>query len=100
MLSRLQAPKGLVFRAWLLGSVICAFYPFYTIRGRMMMTSGEARKYKGAWGALQQIVKNEGAKSLFKGFNAFLLLFPATFVVDSYVRPYRMSKKKAQKKLE
>lgn len=42
-------------------------YPNDTIRRRMMMTSGEAIKYKGAVDCFLQIVKNEGAKSLMKG---------------------------------
>lgn len=38
-----------------------------------MMTSGEAVKYKSSIDAFSQIVKNEGAKSLFKGAGANLL---------------------------
>ncbi|PQP95609.1 ADP ATP carrier protein 1 mitochondrial-like [Prunus yedoensis var. nudiflora] len=33
----------------------------------MMMTSGEAVKYKSSLNAFKQILKNEGAKYLFKG---------------------------------
>ncbi|PIA35218.1 hypothetical protein AQUCO_03600111v1 [Aquilegia coerulea] len=44
-----------------------ASYPIDTVRRRMMMTSGEAVKYKSSLAAFQQILKNEGAKSLFKG---------------------------------
>jgi len=39
----------------------------------MMMTSGEAVKYKSSLDALSQIVKNEGSKSLFKGAGANIL---------------------------
>ncbi|CAJ1955628.1 unnamed protein product [Sphenostylis stenocarpa] len=50
-----------------------ASYPFDTVRRRMMMTSGEAVKYKSALDAFLQIVKNEGSKSLFKGAGANIL---------------------------
>nr|GEU84863.1 ADP,ATP carrier protein 1, mitochondrial-like [Tanacetum cinerariifolium] len=40
-----------------------ASYPIDTVRRRMMMTSGEAVKYKSSMDALSQIIKNEGAKS-------------------------------------
>lgn len=38
-----------------------------------MVTSGEAIKYKNSWDAFNQIIKNEGAKSLYKGFGARIL---------------------------
>ena len=50
-----------------------ASYPIDTIRRRMMMTSGQAVKYKSSIDACTQIVKNEGVKSLFKGFGANIL---------------------------
>ncbi|XP_062105979.1 ADP,ATP carrier protein 1, mitochondrial [Humulus lupulus] len=50
-----------------------ASYPIDTVRRRMMMTSGEAVKYKSSLDAFQQIVKNEGTKSLFKGAGANIL---------------------------
>ncbi|KEH33218.1 putative mitochondrial carrier protein [Medicago truncatula] len=50
-----------------------ASYPIDTVRRRMMMTSGEAVKYKSSFDAFQQILKNEGAKSLFKGAGANIL---------------------------
>ncbi|PHT27452.1 ADP,ATP carrier protein 1, mitochondrial [Capsicum baccatum] len=40
---------------------------------RMMMTSGEAFKYKGSLDAFSQIMKKEGTKSLFKGAAANIL---------------------------
>nr|CAD1840954.1 unnamed protein product [Ananas comosus var. bracteatus] len=50
-----------------------ASYPIDTVRRRMMMTSGEAVKYRSSLDAFQQIIKNEGAKSLFKGAGANIL---------------------------
>jgi len=50
-----------------------ASYPLDTVRRRMMMTSGEAVKYKNSWDCTAQIVKNEGTKSLFKGAGANIL---------------------------
>jgi len=50
-----------------------AYYPIDTIRRRMMMTSGEAVKYKSSLHAFQVIIKNEGVKSLFKGAGANIL---------------------------
>ncbi|CAL9004027.1 unnamed protein product [Prunus brigantina] len=47
-----------------------ASYPIDTVRRRMMMTSGEAVKYKSSLDAFKQILKNEGAKSLFRGTGA------------------------------
>jgi solute carrier family 25 (mitochondrial adenine nucleotide translocator), member 4/5/6/31 len=50
-----------------------ASYPLDTVRRRMMMTSGEAVKYKSSLHAFSVIVKNEGMKSLFKGAGANIL---------------------------
>ncbi|USP80765.1 uncharacterized protein yc1106_08039 [Curvularia clavata] len=50
-----------------------ASYPLDTIRRRMMMTSGEAVKYKGTMDAARQIVAAEGVTSLFKGAGANIL---------------------------
>lgn len=50
-----------------------ASYPLDTVRRRMMMTSGEAVKYKSSFDAFTQIVKAEGVKSLFKGAGANIL---------------------------
>jgi len=50
-----------------------ASYPIDTIRRRMMMTSGEAVKYKSSMHAFNEIVKKEGMKSLFKGAGANIL---------------------------
>lgn len=43
-------------------------YPVDTVRRRMMMTSGEAVKYKGSLDCTVQIMKKEGFMSLFKGW--------------------------------
>lgn len=58
---------GITIGAWL------ASYPIDTVRRRVMMTSGDAVKYKSSLVAFQQIVKAEGTKSLFKGAGANIL---------------------------
>jgi len=50
-----------------------ASYPIDTVRRRMMMTSGEAVKYKSSMHAFAEIVKKEGTASLFKGAGANIL---------------------------
>ncbi|KAG9289867.1 hypothetical protein G9A89_015447 [Geosiphon pyriformis] len=50
-----------------------ASYPIDTIRRRMMMTSGEAVKYKSSYHAFKEIVAKEGTRSLFKGAGANIL---------------------------
>jgi solute carrier family 25 (adenine nucleotide translocator) protein 4/5/6/31 len=50
-----------------------ASYPLDTIRRRMMMTSGEAVKYKGSMDAARQIFAAEGIRSFFKGAGANIL---------------------------
>jgi len=50
-----------------------ASYPIDTVRRRMMMTSGEAFKYKNSLDAFRQIIRNEGWQSLFKGAGANIL---------------------------
>jgi solute carrier family 25 (adenine nucleotide translocator) protein 4/5/6/31 len=50
-----------------------ASYPLDTVRRRMMMTSGEAVKYKSSLHAMSQIARNEGAASFFKGAGANIL---------------------------
>jgi len=50
-----------------------ASYPVDTIRRRMMMTSGEAVKYKSSMHCAGIILKNEGWKSFFKGDGANIL---------------------------
>ncbi|KAF4535251.1 putative carrier protein [Lasiodiplodia theobromae] len=50
-----------------------ASYPLDTVRRRMMMTSGEAVKYKSSLDAAKQIIAKEGVKSLFKGAGANIL---------------------------
>merc|ERR1711862_714613 len=48
-------------------------YPIDTIRRRMMMTSGQAVKYKGSIDCFVQVMKNEGFMSLTKGAGANIL---------------------------
>jgi len=48
-------------------------YPIDTIRRRMMMTSGQAVKYKGSIDCGLQIMKTEGFMSLMKGAGANIL---------------------------
>jgi len=50
-----------------------ASYPIDTVRRRMMMTSGEAVKYKSSIHAFSEIIKKEGVYSLFKGAGANIL---------------------------
>ncbi|CCF57017.1 hypothetical protein KAFR_0C00210 [Kazachstania africana CBS 2517] len=54
------------------GASTCS-YPLDTVRRRMMMTSGQAVKYNGAFDCCRQIVAAEGVKSLFKGCGANIL---------------------------
>lgn len=48
-------------------------YPIDTIRRRMMMTSGEAVKYKGSMDCFLQIMKTEGFMSMMNGAGANIL---------------------------
>merc|ERR1712084_73415 len=50
-----------------------ASYPLDTIRRRMMMTSGEAVKYRSSLHCAQVIMANEGTKPFFKGAGANIL---------------------------
>jgi len=50
-----------------------ASYPIDTVRRRMMMTSGQAEKYRSSVHAFQVIVAKEGVPSLFKGAGANIL---------------------------
>lgn len=50
-----------------------ASYPIDTVRRRMMMTSGQAVKYRSSLHCFSEVVKNEGVKSLFKGAGANIL---------------------------
>jgi len=70
--------EGNFLASFLLGWVVTtgsglASYPLDTVRRRMMMTSGEAVKYKGSFDAFSQILAKEGVKSLFKGAGANIL---------------------------
>lgn len=50
-----------------------ASYPLDTVRRRMMMTSGEAVKYKNSMDCAMTIMRGEGIKSFFKGAGANIL---------------------------
>jgi len=70
--------EGSFLASFLLGWTVTtgagvASYPLDTVRRRMMMTSGEAVKYKSSMDAARQIIANEGVKSLFKGAGANIL---------------------------
>jgi len=55
---------------------ICAglvSYPLDTVRRRMMMTSGEAVKYRNSMHCMTTIIQKEGVASLFKGAGANIL---------------------------
>ena len=54
------------------GASTCS-YPLDTVRRRMMMTSGQAVKYNGAFDCLRKIIATEGTASLFKGCGANIL---------------------------
>ena len=74
----LMAEDASVFLAFALGYTVTVTsgllsYPIDTIRRRMMMTSGQAVKYKGSMDCAVQIVKNEGFMSLMKGAGANIL---------------------------
>jgi len=70
--------QGNLFANFMLGWAITigaglASYPIDTVRRRMMMTSGEAVKYKSSAHAFAEIIKKEGTRSLFKGAGANIL---------------------------
>ncbi|KAJ5163430.1 Mitochondrial carrier protein [Penicillium coprophilum] len=70
--------EGSFIASFLLGWTVTtgagvASYPLDTVRRRMMMTSGEAVKYKSSMDAARQIIAKEGVKSLFKGAGANIL---------------------------
>ena len=72
------ALEGNFFASFALGWAVTtgaglASYPLDTIRRRMMMTSGAKVHYKSMFDAGSQIIKTEGAKSLFKGAGANIL---------------------------
>jgi solute carrier family 25 (adenine nucleotide translocator) protein 4/5/6/31 len=70
--------KDSFFGAFLLGwsitiSAGLASYPIDTIRRRMMMTSGEATKYRSSMHCAAEIMRTEGITSMFKGAGANIL---------------------------
>ena len=74
----LLGEKANLFASFCLGYAVTVTsglisYPIDTIRRRMMMTSGQAVKYKGSMDCAKQIVRNEGFMSLMKGAGANIL---------------------------
>lgn len=74
----LLGPNAPFVLSFLLGYVVTVTsglmaYPIDTVRRRMMMTSGEAVKYKNSLDCFVQITKNEGPMSLMKGAGANIL---------------------------
>ena len=70
--------KSNVLLSFLLGYIVTisaglVVYPLDTVRRRMMMTSGQATKYKGSLDCAVQIFKNEGSMSFMKGAGANIL---------------------------
>jgi len=70
--------NGSLFASFLLGYGVTVTsglisYPIDTIRRRMMMTSGQAVKYKGSIDCTVQILKHEGFMSMMKGAGANIL---------------------------
>jgi solute carrier family 25 (adenine nucleotide translocator) protein 4/5/6/31 len=93
----LSDDAGLI-EMFLLGYAVTVFsemvsYPADTVRRRMMMTSGQAVKYKGSIDCLTQIVRNEGGMSLMKGAGANVLRGIGGAIVlagfDELVKVYR-----------
>merc|ERR1712169_130422 len=62
-----------LYRGFMPSGAGIAAYPLDTIRRRMMMTSGEAVKYKNSLDAARQIIAANGVKSLFNGAGANIL---------------------------
>ncbi|CCC67646.1 hypothetical protein NCAS_0A10880 [Naumovozyma castellii] len=70
--------EGSFLASFLLGWIVTtgastASYPLDTVRRRMMMTSGQAVKYDGAFDCFRKVVAAEGVSSLFKGCGANIL---------------------------
>ncbi|GAB4831178.1 hypothetical protein Ancab_005185 [Ancistrocladus abbreviatus] len=70
---KLKQKTPYLFQVSLLLGVNLVLYPINSVSRRMMMTSGEASKYKGAVDAFYQIIKHEGLRSLYRGFDAFII---------------------------
>lgn len=73
-------------------ATVCAgliSYPLDTIRLRMLMTSGQAIKYKSSWDCVVQFMRNEGAMSFMRGAGISILrgiLIAALFAGFSKVK--------------
>ncbi|XVF27622.1 hypothetical protein REPUB_Repub14bG0124100 [Reevesia pubescens] len=64
---------ALVSSCWFDVCTRVVHYPMDTVSKRMMMTSGEAIRYKNTSDAILQIFKKEGLKSFYKGVGAEML---------------------------
>lgn len=87
--------EGSFLASFLLGWVVTtgastASYPLDTVRRRMMMTSGQAVKYAGAFDCFQKVVAAEGISSLFKGCGANILRGVASAGVISMYDQFQM----------
>ncbi|TVU14416.1 hypothetical protein EJB05_37883 [Eragrostis curvula] len=70
--------EGNFFASFALGWAITTFsgscgYPFDTVRRRMMLTSGQAFKYRNGFQAIKHIVRTEGFLTLYRGVGANIL---------------------------
>lgn len=74
----LMGENANVFLSFALGYTVTVVsgllsYPIDTVRRRMMMTSGQAVKYKGSIDCAVKVIKKEGFMSLMKGAGANIL---------------------------
>ncbi|KAH1114843.1 hypothetical protein J1N35_008221 [Gossypium stocksii] len=84
------------FLGWSITTVsgVCA-YPFDTVRRRMMLTSGQSKKYRSAIHAFREIVHLEGFSALFRGVTANMLLGVAgAGVLAGYDQLHRVAHRK------
>ncbi|CAK7898332.1 ADP,ATP carrier protein 3 [[Candida] anglica] len=87
--------EGSFLASFLLGWAVTtgastASYPLDSVRRRMMMTSGQAVKYKGALDCFTKVVATEGIGSLFKGCGANILRGVASAGVISMYDQFQM----------
>lgn len=83
------------FLGWSITTVsgVCA-YPFDTVRRRMMLTSGQSKKYRSAIHAFREIVHFEGFSALFRGVTANMLLGVAgAGVLAGYDQLHRVARR-------
>ena len=69
-------------------------YPFNTLRVRMLMTTGENKKYSGWASAVKSIQQKEGLLSLYRGLGAnFLKNIGSALVIVGYAKFFKNIKK-------